>query len=217
AFTHALPYATDFGRVSLPGRVDRQMLLETAEAIAVKALDEDDLDLLAEVLMAPAVLRVAWTPVLTFAWQVLQRVWVEHGFVPGPGLPAVPARESRVQEVRRVLGTVYHSTFAAGLCAATLIRGNFRPATFKPEDARVTELPPGKGAEWKSNWRASSDEEREALSFISLAFRLRRALETSDFVQVRAVTLEAAENSLADHALFLQSLELLERVGDLAH
>lgn len=217
AFTHALPYATDFGRLPLPDNVDRQMLLQTAEAIAVKALDEDDLDLLAEVLMAPAVLRAEWTPVLTFAWRVLERVWIEHGFVPGPGLPAAPAQESRVQEVRRVLGTVYHTTFAAGLCAATLISCNRRPTAFKPQDARQTELPPGKGSEWKTNWRTSSDEEREALNFISLAFRLRRAVETADFVQVRTVTLEAAETLLMEHALFLQSLELLERVGDLTH
>ena len=121
AFTHALPYATDFGRVSLPERIDRTDLLGVAEAIAVKALDEDDLDLLSEVLMAPAILRLGWTPTLSFAWDVLERVWKEYGFVPGPGLPPAPDNETRTQAVRRVLGTVYHTTFAAGLCCATLI------------------------------------------------------------------------------------------------
>src|SRR6201999_2788130 len=51
AFTHALPYSTDFGRLTLTAVLPPRVLLETAEALAVKALDDDDLDLLAEVLM----------------------------------------------------------------------------------------------------------------------------------------------------------------------
>ena len=109
AFTHALPYATDFGRFPMPEEIDRRYLLSIAEAIAVKALDEDDLDLLAEVLMAPPILRLPWTPTLSFAWNVLEHVWNEFGFVPGPGLPPPLANESRAQTVRRVLGTTYHT------------------------------------------------------------------------------------------------------------
>jgi Domain of unknown function (DUF6895) len=213
AFTHSLPYATDFGRISLPENVDRHYLLGIAEALAVKALDEDDLDLLAEVLMAPAILRTDWTPTLSFSWEVLARVWKEFGFVPGPGLPPPTNNETRTQTVRRVLGTVYHTTFAAGLCCATIIACGAVPPEAESGPPADLELPPGKGAAWKINWTTSSRATQEDLRFFSLALSLRRALEDVDLVRVREVLESAAEIGLLEHPLFTQSLELLERVN----
>ena len=213
AFTHALPYATDFGRHPLPEHIDRRNLLGTAEAIAVKALDEDDLDLLAEVLMAPPILRLEWTPTLAFAWDVLERVWNEFGFVPGPGLPPAPVEETRTQAVRRVLGTVYHTTFAAGLCCATLIACESVPPEIEDAPHGGLEPPPGKGTAWKVNWNKCSRETQESLSFLSLAFSMRRAVDEVDLVRVRELLRSAAEFGLLEHPLFMQCLELLERVG----
>lgn len=211
AFTHSLPYSTDFGRVSLPENIDRHNLLGIAEALAVKALDEDDLDLLAEVLMAPAILKLNWTPTLSFAWEVLERVWKEFGFVPGPGLPASASNETRTQTVRRVLGTIYHTTFAAGLCCATLIACGAVPPEVELGPPGDLEVPPGKGKAWKINWNASTREVQENLSFLSLAFSLRRALEDVDLIRVRQILGSAAEIGLIEHPLFTQSLEFLER------
>lgn len=211
AFTHALPYATDFGRVALPEYLDRHNLLGIAEALAVKALDEDDLDLLAEVLMAPAILKLDWTPTLSFAWEVLERVWKEFGFVPGPGLPPSASNETRTQTVRRVLGTVYHTTFAAGLCCATLIDSQAIPPEVESGPAGDLEIPPGKGAAWKVNWTTSTRDVQENLRFLSLAFSLRRALEDVDLVRVREILESAAEIGLLEHPLFTQTLEFLER------
>jgi len=213
AFTHALPYATDFGRIPLPENLDWRHLLGVAEALAVKALDEDDLDLLAEVLMAPAILRSGWTPILSFAWDVLERVWAEFGFVPGPGLPPRPGDETRTQAVRRVLGTVYHTTFAAGLCCATLIACGSPPPEVEEGPAGGIEAPPGKGAAWKVNWNGSSRQVQESLNFLKLAFSFRRAVAVVDLVQVREVLESAARFGLLEHPLFTQGLELLERVS----
>ncbi|HEX7294985.1 MAG TPA: hypothetical protein VF251_04475 [Pyrinomonadaceae bacterium] len=213
AFTHALLYATDFGRVSVPDHIDRHYLLGIAEAIAVKALDEDDLDLLAEVLMAPAILRVDWTTTLSFAWQVLERVWKEFGFVPGPGIPPPEPDETRIQKVRRVLGTVYHTTFAAGLCCATLISCQSMPPENESIPAESSELPSGKGAAWKINWNTSPPEIREKLRFLTLAFSLHRALDDLDLVRMRQILESAAEVGLLEHPLFTQTVELLERIN----
>jgi hypothetical protein len=212
AFTHALPYATDFGRISLPEYVDRQNLLGIAEALAVKALDEDDFDLLSEVLMAPPILRLGWTPTLSFAWNVMERVWDEYGFVPGPGVPPAPENETRTKQVRRVLGTLYHTTFAAGLCCATMIACESVPAAMQHGVAGDLEAPPGKGTAWKINWNQSSRETQESLNFLSLAFTLRRAVETVDLKGVREVLYKAAESDLLEHPLFMQALEMLERI-----
>jgi Domain of unknown function (DUF6895) len=212
AFTHALPYATDFGRLPLSGGLDPHHLLLFAEALAAYALDDDDLDLVAEVLMAPAILRVGWTPTLRFAWEVLERVWGELGFVPGPGLPPAPANETRIQTVRRVLGSVYHTTFAAGLCCATLIACDAIPPIIE-HGCGEAELPAGKGQAWRVNWRRCSRKAQDHLVFLRLAFSFRRATEAADFVGLRAILQSAAEAGLLEHPLFVQGLELLERVA----
>jgi len=214
AFTHALPYATDFGRFPLPDNISRRYLLSIAEAIAVKALDEDDLDLLAEVLMAPAILRLPWTPTLSFAWNVLERVWNEFGFVPGPGVPPATANETRAQSVRRVLGTTYHTCFAAGLCCATLVACNHAPLhEIKNDEPGNATAPEGKGAMWKIKWNESSQQVQDSLTFLRLAFSLRRSVEEMELVRIRELLLEAAQAQMSDHPLFMQALELLERVN----
>jgi len=214
AFTHALLYATDFGLIPLPPQsLPPHTLLGIAEALAVKALDEDDLDLLAEVLMAPAILRIGWTPTLTFAWGVLARVWQEWGFVPGPGLPSPTSNETRTQAVRRVLGTIYHTTFVAGMCCAMLIACAAVPPDLESGQPGGIEAPPGKAAAWKVNWDENTQQVQESLHFLSLAFTLRRAIEAVDFVGVRGVLRLAARHDLIGHPLFIQALELLERVN----
>jgi hypothetical protein len=213
AFTHALPYATDFGRIPLPETLDRHYLLGIAEAIVAKALDEDDLDLLAEVLMAPAILRLEWTPTLSFGWNVLERVWNDFGFVPGPGLPPAAEHETRTQSVRRVLGTTYHTSFAAGLCCCTLVACDAPPPERKGGQPGGLDAPVGKGAAWKIEWTASSRLVQEDLSFLPLAFSLRRAVEDMDFVLIRELLRSAAQLDLLEHPLFTQALEMLERVG----
>jgi hypothetical protein len=211
AYTHALPYATDFGRLPLPAAIDRRRLLGIAEAIALRALDDDDLDLLAEVLMAPAILRLPWTPTLRFAWSVLDQAWIDYGFVPGPGLPAPPAAESRAAAARRVLGTVYHTTFAAGLCAATLAASEAAPRRLEPGPAGDIAPPPGRGAAWKAHWLRCSRATQESLRLLALGLELRRALEGPDLLRVHALAHEAARSGLIEHPLFVQAVELLER------
>jgi len=213
AFTHALVYATDFGRIPLPESIDRNTLVGIAEAIAVKALDEDDLDVLAEVLMAPAILRWKWTPTLSFAWNVLERVSNEFGFVPGPGLPAPETNETRTKTVRRVLGTTYHTSFAAGLCCAALVSCNNLPLKGEGGQPGNLKAPMGKGAMWKVSWDQSPRHVQEKLRFVTHAFSLRRAIENVDLVLIRDILKSAAQDQLLEHPLFIQALELLERAS----
>ena len=52
----------------------------------------------------------------------------------------------------------------------------------------------------------------KTISFLSLAFSLRRVLEDLDLVRVHQILESAAEVGLIEHPLFTQSLEFLERV-----
>lgn len=219
AFTHALPYASDFGRVPLAPGFDTSRLLDLADAVAVQALASDDLDLLAEVLLAPAVLRRPWTPILAFGWQVLDRVWCEHGFVPGPGLPPPVAGEKRTQTVRRVLGTVYHSTLAAGMtCAALLAADTLPPAALgaqgdlgrRDEESQAPAAGPGRA--WREQWQLCLPQQRQELGFLLLSLSLRAALAAPDLARVHQLVHQAAESGWLEKPLVLQSAELLGRV-----
>ena len=109
------------------------------DALVLKALHEDDLDLLGELLMAPALLRRDWTPVQWFGWRVLCDTWAHYGFVPGPGLPPPVEGEDAAETVRRVLGTVYHTTLVGGLAVATLVStGSLPAADASGRDRRAT-------------------------------------------------------------------------------
>jgi len=118
----------------------------------------------------------------------MERVWDEYGFVPGPGVPPAPDNETRTKKVRRVLGTLYHTTFAAGLCCATMIACQSVPPESDPGVAGNLETPPGKATAWRINWNQSSRQTREVLN-------------------------RAAESDLLEHPLFMQALEMLERIG----
>jgi hypothetical protein len=50
------------------------------------------------------------------------------------------------------------------------------------------------------------------LIFLSLAFTLRRAVEVVDLNGVRKVLKKAANADLLEHPLFIQALEMLERI-----
>ena len=144
---------------------------------------------------------------------MLERVWNEFGFVPGPGLPPPTSNETRTQTVRRVLGTTYHTSFAAGLCCATLVACDAAPPEVKGGQPGSMKAPTGKGAMWKINWEGSSRPVQESLSFLSLAFSLRRAIDDMDLVLIRDILRSAAQLHLLEHPLFTQALELLERVS----
>ena len=212
AFTHALPYATDFGRVLLPPTFDATSLMDLADAVAVQALADDDLDLLAEVLMAPAVLRQPWTPTLAFGWQVLDRVWTDNGFVPGPGLPPAVDGESRTQTVRRVLGTVYHTTLAAGMTCATLLAADALPPAPVLGPVGRTAPPAVGGRAWREQWARCTQAQQDGLGFLVLSMHLRQALSDLDLAQVHTQVRKAADQGWLDKPLVVQSAEMLGRL-----
>jgi hypothetical protein len=106
AFAHELAFATDFGRLALPGTVDTVGLSEIADALVLEARHEDDLEGLAALLMTPALLRRDWTAVQRSGWRVLCEAWEHDGIVPGSG---------------------YRSTLVGGVTVATLVAADRLP------------------------------------------------------------------------------------------
>jgi hypothetical protein len=213
AFTHALVYVTDFGRISFPPTFDVTRLGSTADGLCIKALDEDDLDLLAEVLMAARVLRVPWTPIQTFSFRALDATWDRFGFVPGPGLPPPADGEDHGATVRRVLGTAYHTMFVSSLCAATIVSVETLPPDEVPPGPRIPAAELGcRGSVCRDTWDETPQFERDRLGELVLGFRLRRAVADGDLQAIGAVVEDALGVALVERPLFEQATELLERV-----
>ncbi len=216
AFSHALPYATDFGRRPLPPGVDTAWLSGITDALVLKALDEDDLDLLGELLMAPALLRRAWTPVQWFGWQVLCDTWRHYGFVPGPGLPPQVEGEEATDTVRRVLGTVYHTTLVGGLAVATLVSTGHEPPATPPTGppcavAVVVDADDTSRA-WLRSWHGLDDEERAVLAAVPAGMALHHAVADTDVVAI-VECLNGPSVPALPGPLVIQAAELVNRLA----
>jgi hypothetical protein len=215
AFSHALPYATDFGRRALPDWADTEWLSGIADALVLKALDEDDLDLLGELLMAPALLRTPWTPVQWFGWRVLSDTWRYYGFVPGPGLPQASAVETAAETRRRVLGTVYHTTLVGGLVVATLLSSGCWPPDDPPASPAVSAPvvdPEQTELVWQRVWHRLDAGDRAALAAVPAAMALHRAVAETDVVQMVA-SLNSDAIEVLPGALVTQVAELVNRLA----
>lgn len=208
AFSHTLPYATDFGRLPLPGWVDRTAQSTVADALIAKALAEDDLDLLGELLMVPTLLRRPWSPVQVFGWWCLTRVWRHHPILPGPGIPPEPDHESDLERRRRVLGTVYHTSLVGGLLMATTLKHGEAPVL--PLDVRTLG-----GARfdptWRGTWAALDASDRAHVAMVPEVIELHGALADVDLARVLAVLRRPGSAGLPE-PLAVQAIELLQRV-----
>jgi hypothetical protein len=215
AFSHALRYATDFGRRALPPSVDTAWLSDVTDALVLKALHEDDLDLLGELLMAPALLRRDWTPVQWFGWRVLCDTWARYGFVPGPELPPPVEGEDAVETVRRVLGTGYHTTLVGGLAVATLVSTGHLPASAPPAGPQCEAPfvdPEDDSRAWLRIWHTLYLDERQALGAVPAGIALHRAVDDTDVVAI-VDSLNGPSAGALPEPLVTQAAELVNRLA----
>lgn len=122
AVTHAILYATDFGRAPPPASLDRARLSAMVhEGIAWSMLSED-FDLLIEYLMCAACLGDGGAPAARLGWHVVERIWKQLGFLPGPTFdPAEFRARSGPAADAYACEQMYHTNFVAGMyCAMRL-------------------------------------------------------------------------------------------------
>ncbi|MFZ2502216.1 MAG: hypothetical protein WAW88_06075 [Nocardioides sp.] len=206
ALSHTLPYATDFGRLSLPGWVDRQRQSELADGLIAKALAEEDMDLLGELLMAPALLRLPWSPMQRFGFRVLTDVWRRHPILPGPGVPPAAPGEDDQARKRRVLGTVYHTSLVGGLLMALLLWRDEVP------HAISAELPPTtSGPAWRASWQGLSAAQRAEYAVAPWLIAMHGAMEAID-VGAMIALLRDPTAAAAPVEVVTQAAELIGRL-----
>ncbi|MBV8158332.1 MAG: hypothetical protein JO278_11780, partial [Dyella sp.] len=83
AFTHAVLYATDFGERRPFMTRSLRDIANDADAALAYAIEHDDYDLAAELLLTWPMLGIRWSPTSLFALNMLATIEGELGFVPG--------------------------------------------------------------------------------------------------------------------------------------
>jgi hypothetical protein len=123
ALTHAVIYATDFGRrpIRLPRNEDD--LLSELRSALISPLDDDDFDLLGELLLLWPLLGLAWGPIEFFCLQVLLDLEDELGVIPclSVDLEAMNALPVSARAAYAV-ASQYHSAYVMGILSAALVR-----------------------------------------------------------------------------------------------
>jgi hypothetical protein len=232
ALTHVVLYATDMGGAH-PVAWPRPLaeLAADAEAGLAAALDADNFDLAAELLWTWPMLRMPWSPIASFGFDVVAAAADEHGFVPGPGYRhAVAERLPGPERERYALRTSYHATyvfaFAAAVAAHTgcvpandsfMSRGPRPPASSPVVDdllhlARDSERAPT----WLHALESVPAPDRSLVADLLVTTALRRAFAANDLAGVRRALQTASEGDLLRGPAVRQAVALLKRAAILA-
>jgi hypothetical protein len=221
ALTHALLYATDFGLRPL---TDELEVLAVASSALAGALDDDDFDLAAELLLAWPCIGAGFGPVPSFAFAVLAGVEDDVGVLPslalGPDTVAGRPPESRTHSVT---AATYHTAFVMGLLCASLLRAAHRPG-LRIDPTSVTHQTfagllvdsldaQGRQPQWLRRLRATSNDTQGACVALALDVALRRAVRRLDLAALRKLLQQAVINGVGATALSGQAASLLRRIA----
>lgn len=215
AFTHALFYATDFGRC--PGAVPTTLvpgLVAQARSALAGALDDDDYDLAGELLLTWPLLGVPAGPVEATALRVLAEVAEQVGTLPSLTLALPQPEGAAVAAADAAVLSTYHTGFVFTVLAA--LAGRVPWAA--PEASRREPLDGGAGAGTTLDW---PDDGRRpgwlavpaatfAMGALPLEARLRRlarAGRASDLAQL------LCRRGVPSTPATRQALHLLQRLS----
>ncbi|HMS37309.1 MAG TPA: hypothetical protein PKA93_09125, partial [Arachnia sp.] len=214
AFTHAVLYATDHGRRSVPLPRAPEQIEADADAILAVALDAGNHDVAAEILWIWPMLRIRWSPLAAEAWRFLADV-AAQGFLPGPGFdPAIHNRLPAVERDAYVLQTSYHTTLVHGMLVAAVMTGappTPAPSLLPTECDLVTDLTPPLtvSRDWWSHVDGLSAARRRALGPAFVTMALRRAVVAADIPGLARIAREAAQRGIPETPALRQAHRLL--------
>lgn len=218
AFTHALLYLCDFGRVPItPPRPAGQILSE-AEAALAGRLDEDDFDLCAELLLTWPYLRQPLSASARFCLAVMCRLEDEVGFLPALGMRLGELRKKPRDRLRSLFDRAYHTAYTMGFLAAALLLAPPVPAADGAGGppgaaARLRRLLPAtRGSpQWEASFATLAAHEQDELAPLLASIGIKRALAAHDLARIRDILDLCVELRLGPGAAFRQAASLLRR------
>ncbi|NYF77831.1 DUF6895 family protein [Granulicella arctica] len=225
-FTHALMYLRDFNLFTRPLPRMREALLEEAEGMLARCLDEQDYDLAGEVLLAWPLTGESWSSAAAFAFRVLARVESAAGFLPAP-TTRVGYMKSLDPETGRqyFLATAYHTVYVMGLlCAAALSSGRRPPVKIPLTPVRAGAFDAVskclEGDDRRAHWQDDADElepaERESLAGFFLSIGLHREFGRRNFAAMERLLSVGTALGLTANPVASQAAEMMTRVSQFA-
>ncbi len=240
ALTHAIAYATDFGRWHLVDGVVPAEVLALCESALAIALDDDDFDLVAELVMAWPCLGAPLSPIAEFAFSVLCRVEDMAGILPSLTLRQA-AVEQQPQGLRAAYTVVtsYHTALVMGLACALVLRAGATSrlehdafasrAHAAPAALMIAEfngLGDAAATHPSTGWRDATVAGRAGKQWEGMAdaappaFRrdvdLNRAVRRADFVTTREVLAAGVAAGVPASPMALQVAQMLGRLAAMA-
>jgi len=225
AFTHGLIYLTDFGQQPRPLSRSTDELTADADVAMARALDDDDFDLAAEVLLTWPDLRAPRTPTAVFGLSVLARLEDELGFLPSLTLRQEQYAGLTEPDRRRyVVSEGYHTAYVMGLLSAALLLPDCSPTTIQPdgEAGRVyvgaaralRDLLPARDPipRWEADFGRLSSREQDAVAPFLATVALRRSVLGSDFRRLRSILSACLAYNLPISPAIYQASEMLGRL-----
>jgi len=226
AFTHALMYATCFN-IS-PWKIGKktELILEEAEAMLARCIDEQDYDLAGELLLAWPLTGSTWSPLAAFAFRVLMRVEDEAGFLPSPATRIDTLQKLEGEKKKKYLhATAYHTAYVMGLlCSASLQTGmgslskiSTNELTSKIPEKILEFLRAGNlNPHWLADFDRLTENEQYPLADLLLNIALYRSVQQKQYDTVFELIQIAYEENIGGNALVTQAAELLDRLSQLA-
>ena len=222
AFTHAVMYVTDFGARPLP-RTRARAALPTAASALAGALDDDDFDLMAELLLTWPLTGTKWGPDASFAFAVVAAVEDDVGLLPSLALGADTVKAaSAVARAQSLTAATYHTAYVMGLLCAAILRAGGRPRR-SPDlfvggrldlaDALVESLRSDHHPQWLIQMRAAAPKVRAACVSLLVDVALRRAVRRLDLAALRRLLEDARRADVGASVLAAQAAALLQRVA----
>jgi hypothetical protein len=221
--THAIAYATDFGRWALPPEVSAQSVLCFADSALANVLDADDFDLAAELVLAWPCLGSPLSPTAAFALTVMTRVEDAAGVLPSFGLQRdAITRQPEALRKDYVTAVSYHTALVMGLACSTLLRcapGIAPPQLLAPghRDFAANLLAALRSdtrhRQWMADAAGLAPPSLAALAPFLLDVALVRAVRVLDFAGARQHLADAVAAGIALSPLALQTAQMLARIA----
>ena len=220
AFTHLVMYCTDFGfRRGLFPR-SRSEILNQAQSLLARCLDEEDYDLGAEVLAAWPLSGAPWCASATFGFHVLASVEDQVGILPcGSTKPDRLKRLDGKDRTQYALGTAYHTALTMGLlCAASLRPGRAPFVQISGTQADKSFLDKLLGylhkdqGHWQSRLSELDDLELQSLAHLLVDVAVVQNCRKHDYHAVSEVLRIANQYGFGNSPICAQGAQLLERL-----
>jgi len=220
ALTHAIMYAS-FGRQKIQG-VDANKLLQMAEALLIRYMDEQDYDVAGELLMAWPLLGKPMSHAASFALHCLLKIESRVGFLPAPGLDRSMIEGKEQHERRTYIYSInYHTVLVMGLLCSSVLEHTKTSMTLvnktdyskELQNELAKELYNGKEVHWIEYYAELNSKRKQALIPWVYQALLARNVKERKYGQVKKLLELITTSNLENLVINKQAKELLQRLG----